>query len=161
MVYIWRTILALFLVSVKAPSQQTFETYHGRYTNPDYGFSVEIPSGVVGEGNPTGAPNHGFAIRLHSRSVVWVDASYDAADPPQTFSHFNARLGTIEAVRRSWKSTEQGTEVFHESVTATWSDRGTPIIYTVEVDTTPQYQDQAVRVFESVVKSFRKTPVSP
>jgi hypothetical protein len=156
-----RTIFLSLVVSIIAPNQETTQTYRGHYVNVDYGFAVDIPHALVGEGNPIHAPNHGFKIRLHPNSAIWVDASYDAADPPQQFSHFNARLGTLQAVRRSWKTTEQGIEVLHESVTAEWSDRGTPIIYTVEVDSTAAYQNEAISVLEAVLKSFRKVPVRP
>jgi hypothetical protein len=135
-----RSIVILLVVAAISRSQDTSQTYRGRYTNVDYGFSVDIPRGLVrglvGEGNPIQAPNHGFKISLHPNSVVWVDSSYDAAFPPQRFRQFNARLGTLKAVRRSWKTTEQGIETLHESIIAPWSDRGTPVIYKVVVDST-------------------------
>jgi hypothetical protein len=42
----------------------------GRYANVDYGFSVDIPAGVVGEGAAPPNPNHGFAIEFGEKSVV-------------------------------------------------------------------------------------------
>ena len=55
--------------------------FRGRYANIDYGFSVEIPAQVVGEGTAAPAPNHGFAIEFDKKSVVWVDATYDVTGP--------------------------------------------------------------------------------
>jgi hypothetical protein len=51
--------------------------------------------------------------------------------------------------------------MLHESIAAPWSDRGTPIIYMVEVDFTAEYRNEATGVFEAVLKSFRKVPVRP
>jgi hypothetical protein len=51
--------------------------YRTRYTNVDYGFSVAIPEGWIGDGSVPPNPNHGFVIRLSSKTTVWVDATYE------------------------------------------------------------------------------------
>lgn len=59
-----------------------------RYYNYDFGFSVDIPKGVVGERPPAPMPNHGFVIDLENPQAVkmvssWssinVDAYYNSA----------------------------------------------------------------------------------
>jgi hypothetical protein len=67
-------------------------TFGGRYTNVDYGFSVVIPDGLVGENDP--AP-HGFGITWSSGSTLWVDASYEAV--PYELGRFNAHWGSSKA----------------------------------------------------------------
>jgi hypothetical protein len=138
------------------PSRQ----FRGRYANIDYGFSVEIPAQVVGEGTAAPAPNHGFAIRFDEKSVLLVDASYDVTEPPHRFGRSNARLGTLKAERKTWKTTEDGREKFHQEIIARGFDRGSPIIYTIQVDTTAENRDAAYRIFEAIVKSFRTFRVS-
>ena len=105
-------------------------------------------------------PNHGFAIVLHRSSVVWVDASYEVEDSQRTLN-LNARLGTLKDERKSWKTIEVGRVELHEAIVARGFDRGTPIIYTIEMDTAPDYRDAAYRVFEAVVASFRRITIRP
>ena len=136
--------------------------WRGRYTNVDYGFSVKIPAGFVGEGSVAPAPNHGFAIHLGERSVVWVDATYEnSPDSPHEFGSFNAKLGVLQAERKSWGDNESGINLLHCSVVARGFDRSTPIIYTIQVDTTAAHREEAMWVFEAVVNSFRQVPVRP
>jgi hypothetical protein len=137
------------------------QTFHGRYVNIDYRFSVEIPDGLIGKGAPIHAPNHGFTITLHPKSVVWVDATYEMPDSPHTFGRLNTRLGTLKAEQKSWKTTGQGSESLHRAIVARGFDRGTPIIYTIQLETTLAYREEAFRVFESVLNSFRIIPVRP
>ena len=135
--------------------------FRGRYANIDYGFSVEIPAQVVGEGTAAPAPNHGFAISFDEKSVLLVDATYDVTEPPHRFGRSNARLGTLKAERKTWKTTEDGREKFHQEIIARGFDRGSPIIYTIQVDTTAENRDAAYRIFEAIVKSFRTFRVRP
>ena len=131
-------------------------TFGGRYTNVDYGFSVVIPDGLVGENDP--AP-HGFGITWSSGSTLWVDASYEAV--PYELGRFNARLGKLKGERKSWSETKDGVEVFHESIAARGFDRRSPIIYTIRVDTTPDHRVEAVEAFQAIVKSFRSIRIRP
>lgn len=130
--------------------------FRGRYRNVDYGFSVVIPDGLAGENDP--AP-HGFGITFGYGSTLWVDASYEAV--PYEFGRFNARLGKLKAERKSWSETKNGVEVFHEGIVARGFDRRSPIIFTIQLDTTAEHRAEASRVFESIVKSFRTFPVRP
>jgi hypothetical protein len=81
-------------------------------------------------------------------------------DSPRPISG-NARLGTLKAERNLWKTTEDGRDQLHQRIIARGFDRGTPILYTIEVDAAPEHRDQAYRIFEAVVGSFRKVPIRP
>ena len=54
----------------------------GRYTNPNYRFSVTVPDSVHAFGTAPPAPNHGFGINLSKMpySYLWVDGSYFVYD---------------------------------------------------------------------------------
>jgi len=127
-------------------------TFRGRYVNEDYGFSVRIPKGMIGSNAPAPAPNHGFGIDLGKGSSVWVDASYEIN--PHQFGRMNARLGDLKAERKVFRQ-------FHQSVVARGYDRGSPIIYTIRCNTTAEHQAEALRVFNQLVKSFRRVPIHP
>jgi hypothetical protein len=133
----------------------------GRYANVDYGFRVDVPAGLVGEGSTPPAPNHGFAIEFGEKSVLCVDASYEMPDSPHVFHRFNARLGKLQAERRSWSDSEGGIKLLHESIVARGFDRHTPIIYTIQLDTTAEHQSDGLRVLEALTASSRTIPVRP
>jgi hypothetical protein len=152
---------ALFVISAGSECQEARQRFRGRYVNVDYGFSVEIPDGIIGEGAAIHAPNHGFKINLRSKSAVWVNAEYEMPDSPHTFGSFNSRLGTLKAERTSWKKTGEGSEFVCRAIVARGFDRGTPIIYTIKVKTTPPYRDDAFRVFQALQNGFRIIPIHP
>jgi hypothetical protein len=128
--------------------------------NVDYGFSVDVPAGLVGERIAPPAPNHGFAITLEEKSTVWVDASYEMPDSLRKHN-VNARLGWLKAELKVWKTTESGRDQFHKAIIARGFDRGTPIIYTIQVDTASEHDDPAYRAFEAIIRSFRNVPIRP
>ena len=61
---------ALFAIGADSECQEAMQMFRGRYVNVDYGFSVEIPDGLIGKGAAIHAPNHGFKISLHPKSIV-------------------------------------------------------------------------------------------
>lgn len=72
--------------SLPAPSPaQEIETveprkYAGTYQNATFGFSVIIPEGLIGKGEPEPQPQHGFVIALSSedRATLSVSGTYNA-----------------------------------------------------------------------------------
>src|SRR5262249_14701124 len=106
-----------------SPSRGAPTLFRGRYENVDYGFRVDVPTGFTGEGSVPPAPNHGFAVNIDAESVVWVDASYEMSEAPHRFRRFNARLGKLEAERKSWSVDKSGTKLFHDSIVARGFDR--------------------------------------
>jgi hypothetical protein len=68
-------LLGVALLTAPIRSTDRVE-YRGVYTNMDYGFSVDIPSGLVGTGTAPGAPNHGFVLELPGGARIEVQAFY-------------------------------------------------------------------------------------
>ncbi|HEX8719613.1 MAG TPA: hypothetical protein VF736_03135 [Pyrinomonadaceae bacterium] len=67
--------------------------YVGRYDNYVYGFSVDLPAGMLGVGSAPPAPNHGFGIDLDApgsaewarrpgfpESYLYADGSYNSLE---------------------------------------------------------------------------------
>jgi hypothetical protein len=160
-VLVWVLLVTLEGVTSGGSADLQRQTYRGLYSNVDYGFSVEIPKGLVGVGAALHAPNHGFVITLHPQSLVSVDASYEVQDAPHVFVHYNARLGALKAEKRSWTTRENEKVPVHQSITARGFDRGSPIVYTIAADAVPEYQQDAYNAFEALVRSFRTFPVRP
>lgn len=64
----------------------------GRYVNYGYGYSVEIPAGMVGVGSTPPAPQHGFGIDLdHPRSSAWNSAP----DFPQSYIYVDGSWNSL------------------------------------------------------------------
>jgi hypothetical protein len=60
--------------------RQGYKVHRQQYSNYEYGYTVLIPSGLVGVSNPSPGPQHGFEIVLSKRPAagIRVDGSYDA-----------------------------------------------------------------------------------
>jgi hypothetical protein len=86
-----------------------------------------------------------------------MQPNYDENDAPKRSWKLNARLGTLKAQRKAWKTKEAGREQEHLAVTAPGPERS--IIFTIEADTERSHRDEALRVFEALVKSFHTFPV--
>jgi len=83
----------------------------GRYSNCDYGYYVTLPAGVVGHGDKSPAPNHGFVLNpaapertetfttVDSNRYIGVNNYYDVADHAHSIRatlNYYAGLGEIE-----------------------------------------------------------------
>lgn len=89
-----RLPLLLLLIGSFALTASSDSQYHKRYVNCDYGYSVEIPTGVVVHGEEPPAPNHGFGVNMRSlnttrnvgsdntRDYLYVGAEYNVYDSP-------------------------------------------------------------------------------
>lgn len=95
----------------------------GRYENSVYGYSVEIPDGMIGLGATPPAPQHGFGIDLDNpRSTAWirgrefpksyvnVDGSYNSLEWERLDDAVNSNLKFLR---------EKGKNVRVQSRTAT------------------------------------------
>ncbi|MBV9924670.1 MAG: hypothetical protein JOZ96_06465 [Acidobacteria bacterium] len=82
--------------------------FEGRYENNVYGYSVEIPAGMVGLGARPPAPQHGFGIDLDAprsiswvrgegfpKSYVYVDGSYNTLEWEHLDDAVESRLGFL------------------------------------------------------------------
>jgi hypothetical protein len=136
--------------------------YTGVYVNPDYGFSITIPSGYVGLGAAENAPNHGFLIRIADNTVISVSASYDAdAGVPgegwvqQMIRLHGAPTQTLDGLR-AWRILTRRDSSRTETITAR-RIKGTdvPIIYSMSLETSAPNVSRSAGLFQEVVKSFR------
>lgn len=67
--------------------------FEGRYENYVYGYSVEIPAGMVGLGAPPPAPQHGFGIDLdHPRSTAWIHSP----EFPKSYVYVDGSYNSLE-----------------------------------------------------------------
>jgi hypothetical protein len=144
--------------------------YRGRYVNHDYGFEITIPTGYVGLGAAATAPNHGFAIEAHDRSIVSVDASYDTIVGPsgesfeEQMTRSNGPPTATLAGMRAWKysrETAQGSQlIFQQGIVARHvSEQGDPIIYTISESTDEKNRGSTDSLYEKIVSSFRIIPI--
>lgn len=80
--------LGLALAGFAAADEPKFQTYTGRYENPDYCFAVTIPEGEVGLANSKPGPHRGF----------FVDLTVDRTTPlAQTWERPSNRLMHVAA----------------------------------------------------------------
>ena len=109
-------------VSVRDTFEQAAEEenaeFVGRYENYVYGYSVEIPAGMVGLGAPPPAPQHGFGIDLDDprstawirgtefpKSYIYVDGSYNSMEYERLEDAVNSHLSFLR---------EKGREVYEQ-----------------------------------------------
>ncbi|GAK50177.1 hypothetical protein U14_01404 [Candidatus Moduliflexus flocculans] len=82
----------------KQTSEMTVE-YTERYQNPNYFYSIEIPSGYVCMGDPAPNPNHGCRINLSStdeETYLYVDGSYNTTEFIEPFDDMmGIHLGSL------------------------------------------------------------------
>jgi hypothetical protein len=75
--------------SLRQETERDDTRVEDRYYNYNYGFSVDLPKGMIGVRSPAPMPNHGFVIDLenpqasksdrNSSSTLSVEASYNSA----------------------------------------------------------------------------------
>jgi hypothetical protein len=76
-----------------AEAEEEDAVFDGRYENYVYGYSVEIPDGMVGRGSTPPAPQHGFGIDLdHPRSAAWVRAP----EFPKSYVYVDGSYNSLE-----------------------------------------------------------------
>ena len=75
---VWLTLFMVVCGAGREFNQSELTEIKSIYADPDYGFSVTIPDGLVARRMKAPAPNHGFSADLPDGSQLWVDASYDA-----------------------------------------------------------------------------------
>lgn len=122
-----------------------------RYENDTYGFSVELPRGVVGAGATPPAPNHGFGIDLDNphttewnarpdfpKSYLSVDGSYNSLEWKRLDEAVKSQLNFLR---------EQGANVRVRSRELTWLGAGlraARVVSTYEKDGEEMVSDHLV-----------------
>lgn len=87
---------------VRKSEDGAFAVFEGLYENDTYGYSVEIPAGMLGLGAPPPAPQHGFGIDLETpHSISWVRG----AGFPKSYLYADGSYNTLE-----WARPEQAVE---------------------------------------------------
>jgi hypothetical protein len=149
------------------------------YANGVYGYRIAIPAGRVAYGSAPPAPNHGVGMVLDgpSRGYVWVDGGYNVYDgvasardyldmlerpvragdaAPETVLDLHRRAlrlgghaGVLQ-VKRYRCGHDGPVHVEHKAVAIRDG-----VVYTVGLETTQTADARDVRVFESVVASWR------
>jgi hypothetical protein len=75
--------------------------FEGHYANYAYGYSVEIPAGMVGLGPTPPAPQHGFGIDLDNpRSTSWIHGP----EFPKSYIYVDGCANSLE-----WKRLDEAT----------------------------------------------------
>ncbi len=157
--------------------------YRGIYSNPIFGYSVSLPSGLVGEGDPDPAPNHGIVVRLSSDGVdyLWTSGLYNASyynKPEQlaedqldelkgegltdvkVVSLEHAALCDLQALRQTISyRTKAGALMTQVIVSAVdLSDHGPGMLYSVGLRSSSDTLPRNIKMLDQVVSSFRCFP---
>ena len=144
----------------------------GRFTNVDYGFSIELPPDAASYVTNGGDANHGVRLILGDFRTIDVYPQYtgiipgddlpcrrhqfpwqDTSNPSvqhTSIGHLLGCIATFQEGDRIWRI-----------VQAVGNDRGTGILYSLLLTTNRQSLDSDVRVFNRVSESFRRVPIQP
>lgn len=156
-----------------------------RYYNYDYGFSVDVPKGMVGVRSPAPMPNHGFVIDPEnpqavnsdedSRSGLVVDASYNSAlwksfddamswvsegeNRNKSLSRIPTRLGGLRAMRfvRVYVSNRQ--PMVNDEILAFRNEHGEEVVYTISLNTPLSRYEQDKAAVAYLQKTFCLQPL--
>jgi len=154
--------------------------FHGYYENPNYGFSLNIPKGLVGHDGPAPMPHHGFGIVLswEPRSYLWVNGEYNSTEwksslkaTQEHLSLMKGKLGNITSVN-IFKASVGGRPATRLVLRYTCSDDTTArilhqvmfmrdqtlgIVYEAGIDTPTSREKEDLKVFGEIVGSWKMT----
>lgn len=155
-------------------------TYHERYVNEGYGYSVEIPKGLIGTGSSSPAPNHGISITLSEQpeARIWTDGSFnsqfwstldeaaaahvegskDEASQVEVVRRSATHLHDLTATRITLRRKDSGSSeaIIEDVILALRDTKGeVGIVYTVSLITTEARYNQDKEVFNQVLHSWR------
>ena len=153
-------------------------SFQGSYTNPNYGFSVTIPPGLVGHDSPAPMPHHGFGIVLswEPRAYAWTNGEYNAQGwqsvheaTLQVLAWNRETVGKIlssevipmtiggrvgeRLILRYECNENQTRRVLHEVVFMREHSIGT--LYQVGLDTTESREGDDLKVFDQLTSSWQ------
>lgn len=150
--------------------------YRGRYVNEVYGYSVEIPEGLVGVGAAPPAPNHGVSIVLSEEpeARIWIDGSYNSlfwstldeaaaahvetakrqASEVEVIGRSPTRLHNLTGTRITLR--RKGGAVIEDIVLALRKTKDeVGIVYSLSLSTPESRYTQDKEVFDRVVQSWQ------
>lgn len=157
--------------------------YQQKYTNEEYGYSVEVPKELTSVASPPPAPNHGVKIVLpqhadnQNGAYIWTDGSYNVGElrssrqavneiiesrrgDAENFS-VNAttqpRLQDLEATRvvLQYRNKNSKETVIEDITSAIREGQGEGVIYTVGLVTEETRYERDKQILEQVLKSWR------
>ena len=150
----------------------------GRYINPDYGFSVRIPNQLPAYRLRSPAPQHGITLELDKDNRIWINAEYDAlmlgsaealakrasqmyGDGLKTVSNSVVELSGLEArdVVLAGESDAGATNYVHLLAGYRSLTNAPGVAYTITLQGRMKNR-ASERLFETVCRSFRVTPIS-
>jgi hypothetical protein len=159
------------------------KTYTGRYSNHEYGFSVQIPEGLSGVGDSSPSPQHGVRIILSNQpeAIISVYADYNSAMYDSTnealsdkikgkeksvevLERENLKLASLAASSIMFKYTdnESHASVVSKMITALRPDSSNDepqVIYTLHLETPESRYPSDAEVFRQVLASFKLQPL--
>ncbi len=143
---------------------------NGRYANANYGFSIAPPPRAATYIGNAPNPNHGVIIILGERRMIRVYARYSDPDfgndkpcGPLFQAHPGAKVrsqGKIGA-RAACALTVSDDANFEQVREQTGDDRGTKILYTVQLTTTREAKAADLAALDAVAASFTRVPIVP
>jgi hypothetical protein len=155
--------------------------FTGLTYNPNYGYSVIIPEGLVGHSAAPPAPYHGFGIVLSGepRSYLYVDGSYNSLELESlekvqaqylkwlkekskkiiSVKHSITQLGSLKARRYIALHTcpKVRGDLINDYTFA--FSKGKDIIYTVALITTAERYKKDKCVLETILKTWKLQPI--
>ena len=154
--------------------------YQGRYLNEVYGYSIEIPKGLRGEGVSPPAPNHGVTIILSEQpeARIWTDGSFNSlfwssldeavadriegnrnvVSQVEVIKRSNTRLHDLNAVHLTLRHKDRGASEFVvEDVVLALRDTKDEvgIVYSISLTTVESRYNRDKEVFDEIVRSWR------
>jgi hypothetical protein len=159
--------------------------YKGRYSNPNYGFSVSIPGQLEGTSPSPPLPQHGIRVMLSATQAeahVWVSGSYNSAEYPSLQEAANATLsylkkdsadlqvveqrptvlGGLKSVRLIVKyisKTSGDLLIWDELIALRRRKEETGIVYEMGLITTESRYSIDKKTFDDMIKSWRLHPL--
>jgi hypothetical protein len=188
--YLLRREPALKVPSLSKPTingpvlvEETTDTWaheQGVYFNPEYGYSLTIPDGLIGYRSPVPLPQHGFAIDLSKPddAHVWIDGAYNAAEwaslkdaAKDNLNYLNAhnvsdirvtsltygRLSRLRAVRIVVTYNKSGLSMIEDEIIALRKERD--VVYTLQLQTTADRYSDDVKLLNQLQRTFRLEPL--
>jgi hypothetical protein len=144
----------------------------GPFVSNDYGFSIKPPPGATEYVTDGGDANHGPLIILGDGRDIVVYPEYTGFVPgdatPCQPSQFpwkavgTTTMGTgeLNGHKACMVTFMHGQDVWRMMQT-TGNDRGTGIMYTLLLSTTPRWMNADFLSFQRVADSFRRVPIFP
>ena len=142
------------------------------YTNPTYGYSVQVPDGARMLQPAPPLPNHGITVELGGRRNISIDGSYDAAFFGSAMSALRQTLAyehwagrpRVWATRLAFLPAARAERVHNgrpQIRIAAYRARGADIavFYELDLDTDAAHAAQDEAVFNSILRSFTLHPM--